>query len=493
MTGTEITTSSRGGGLLAAALMAGLLAALTAVLALAAPQRSFLHLATNLSNAPERWSGFADIGVSPDGDRVAVVWPEEYQGAGAPRGSVMLRWASESTGSGWSSPMLVFPGDGDLCAAQAAVAVTGTTAHVAYITWDPCLSPEAQAIRYEWCSLQPGGSCDNQVTVLTSTLLGAGDPGFGWVDIALDVQGNPHFVYDYFRSEGSEDVGTVYYTWLEDGTSRPEERVSGSDRSGNGPAIAWSNGHVHVVWAEEPYGGSGNYEIHYRRRTSGSGWEADNVLSQQGDTYPPRNPAVAAYSDTVFVVWDMGDDCQEVGGEKVCTRFSLAYNYSLDGGANWLSEWHEVGTDGEMTQDMIFSSTDADDMWEYTRCLQPTVALDGEGRPTVVWHVNQGSEDWPDYDVKYNEGLTVTQFGAVWSSKNGEFLSQRTGGQSGSPVVALAPVTSPHLHVAYLWSDMDEVGQPYGDWETYYDSNEYGSYPKVYLPLLFRNFVGGET
>jgi hypothetical protein len=208
----------------------------------------------------------------------------------------------------------------------------------------------------------------------------------------------------------------------------------------------------------------------------------------QGDNYPARNPGIAAYSDTVFVVWDMGYECG--GGD--CTSFSLAYNHSPDGGVSW-PDWREVGTDGKMTQDMRYSSTDSDDMWEYTRQLQPTVALDGEGRPTVVWHVNLGSQDWPDYDVKYNEGLTVTQFGVVWSSTDGEFLRQRAGSQSGSPVVALAPVISPHLHVAYLWSGMDVPGQPYGDWETYYDSNEYGRYPKVYLPLLLRNFGGGET
>lgn len=483
---TETGASSKGGWLLAAALAAGVLAALTAVLALAAPQRSFLHMATNLSDAPSRWSSFADIGVSLDGDRVVVVWPEAYEGGGG-CGRIWLRWASESEGSGWSSPVVVFEDYSGWCASRAAVAVTGTTAHVAYIASMAGGTPYDQIVYYRACTL--GGTC-GRATVITQTQRVGSDTGFGDVDIALDAQGNPHFVYSYFRFEGG-DVGTVYYSWLSGGSVHPQEQVSGAGQNAGSPAIAWSNGYVHVVWAEKPYGTSTIYAVRYLRRRSGGGgsWGQDETLAWSGAAYPPRNPSIAAYSGTVFAVWDVGYFCQEPPGG--CDEFSLAYDHSLNDGVQWLSEWREVGTNGKMTQDMRYYSTDSQDMWEYTRCLRPTVALDGEGRPTVVWHVNLGSQDWPDYDIKYNEGLTVTQFGVGWSSTDGEFLRQRAGSQSGNPVIALAPVISPHLHVAYLWSGMGYVGQPSGDWETYYDSNEYDTYSHIFLPIILRNFYGG--
>ncbi|MGQ9467073.1 MAG: hypothetical protein ACUVSG_05405, partial [Anaerolineae bacterium] len=79
------------------ALLAGGLSALALSWALAAPRPALLHIATNLSNQPSRPSYYPDIAVSPDGDRVVVVWPEAYEdGGSAPKGSVYLRWASES-------------------------------------------------------------------------------------------------------------------------------------------------------------------------------------------------------------------------------------------------------------------------------------------------------------------------------------------------------------------------------------------------------------
>lgn len=75
-----------------AALLAGGLSALALSGALAAPRAEFLRLATNLSNSPNRYSYYADIAVSPDGDRVVIVWPESYQDYGSElKQSVYLR------------------------------------------------------------------------------------------------------------------------------------------------------------------------------------------------------------------------------------------------------------------------------------------------------------------------------------------------------------------------------------------------------------------
>lgn len=469
----EVVDRRRRGWSLVAALLAGGTLALTAALVFAAPQRSFLHIATNLSQAPYRWSHFADIAVSPDGDRVAVVWPEAYSEGGAPYGSVWLRWASESTGGGWSNRAEVFAGSFERCATWAAVAVTGTTAHIAYVVQEPCQAAIAQKVVYRPCTL--GGDCAAE-TVITSTVL-ANAVGFTRVDIALDQQENPHFVYVYYRKEAAADVGTVYYRWLVKKELKPEERVSGSTQNASSPAIAVFDGYIHATWAVEPYG-SYNWAIYYRRRPLGEdqSWATEKRLVEQ-TTYAARNPAIAAYTGTVFVVWDMAANPGH-------TQFSLGYNHSMDHGLTWQTNWREVETDGQMTQDQKYVSTDSQDMWEYLRCLQPAVALDGAGRPTVVWHADRGSQGSPDYDIYYVQGLTVTQFGTSWSTS--ALLSHRTDSHSGSPAVAIAPVLSPSLHVAYGWYDEATV-----DWETFYDSNEYADYPKVFLPVIFRNFSGG--
>jgi len=201
------------------------------------------------------------------------------------------------------------------------------------------------------------------------------------------------------------------------------------------------------------------------------------------------------YSDTVFVVWDMENECEQSAGE--CTRFTTAYIRSNNNGQNWptwlgSSSWCEVAGYRWGTDLWYRSTDDSQAAWEYTLYLQPSVALDGRGWPTVVWHANEDAEGGLDYDLKYTYALTVpsgAQYCIDWSTV-GPF-GQRTSGQSGSPVIALAPVISPHLHVAYLWSGMGYVGQPGGDWETYYDSNEYDTYSHIFLPITLRNFYGG--
>jgi hypothetical protein len=243
--------------LLTAALIAGVMSALALSGALAAPRVSFLHIAANLSTSPNRYSYYADIAVSPDGDRVVVVWPESYQDYGSElKQSVYLRWASESTGSGWSAPVTVHAGSSSECARWAAVAVTGTnpyTAVVAYITQSPCDSPTSQAVRYRLCIL--GGACGAVQTVDRVPSLPTNDPGYGSVDVALDGAGQPHFVYAYYRYDSfqKKDVGTVYYR---SPSGSNVEVVSQYNQDARTPAIAWNGGAVHVVWATEPLTGS---------------------------------------------------------------------------------------------------------------------------------------------------------------------------------------------------------------------------------------------
>lgn len=457
---------------LGAALLAGILTGLTLALAQAGPERSFLHLATNLSDSRLRWSGFADIGVNPDGDRVVVVWPEDYtnnQTAARGMGNVWLRWASEQTGSGWSNPVVVHAGSSDICGAEAAVAVTGTTAHVAYLTKSPCTSPITHTVFYRTCPL-PGACSDPQTVV--SVVADPNQPALAGLDIALDSAGSPHLVYIQYQGG---ITGTVYYTSPHGGASGPAEPISAESHHCHSPAIAWSDGYVHIVWEDES-----THQIMYRRKDSV--WGEPKSLVQGWETYHPRNPAVAASGSRVWVTWDW--EWPGTGNEP--NRYVLAYARSNYSGTSWTGPL-EVYTDGDLkSQDPVsrYLSTGEPDPSEYTTFLRPAVALDGEGKPTVVWHANGGSAESPDYDVWYTRGLTVTDDHVTWSLP--EILNRETRGHTASPVVALAPLLSPTLQVAYL-----QFGAAPDDWETYYDSDQYDDYHHLYLPIVMRNYAGG--
>lgn len=467
-----------------AALIAGALSALALSGALAAPRATFLHLATNLSGTPNRYSYYADIAVSPDGDRVAVVWSEAYQDyGGATKGSVYLRWASESTGSGWSAPVTVHAGSSNECARWAAVAVTGTnpyTAVVAYITQSPCDSPNSQAIRYRLCTL--GGSC-NAVQTAASANLTPSDPGYGSVDVALDSLGQPHLVFVYYQRTQQGDVGTVYYLGP---NSSDVESVSGSGQNAHTPAIAWSGGAVHVVWATEPWGTTYDYLIFYRRRT-GAGWDSQYGLVKQSLSYAPHNPAIAVFSNTVLVAWDMNNGCEN---QTNCRQYILAYIRSTNNGDGWPTEsgtpiWYDMnGQKWGGSEPLSFLSTGQ--VVEYIRFLRPSVGFKADGKPVVVWHVNDGTIENPDYNIYYTEALTVPEN----AGEPIEWAEIRRFGQN-TPLHSASPVVAPFLpgdtlHVVYLQSAQNAAGQVV-DWETYYDGNEYDRYSHVFLPIVMRN------
>ncbi|MEE8391044.1 MAG: hypothetical protein V3S14_09650, partial [Anaerolineae bacterium] len=340
---TRVRASERGRWLVVTALAAGVLSALTVVLALAAPGRSIPSGAKNLSDNSFD-SAFASVAVSPDGDRVAVVWVEEGEGLTLQRGSVLLSWASENTGSDWSPRMSVFDRTEQACAVWSApVAVTATTAHVAYVVYSPCTVSQDAAqttIYYTTCDLTEGGSCESAQTI-TSTLSEPGTPPIPYkVDIALDGAGNPHFVYALREQTSLTD--TVYYVG---GDSH--EKVPGSSRSSN-PAIAWSDGYVHVVWEEAKEGGT-KFEIMYNRRNISGTWDHPSTppTSYQGTaTKHPRNPDVAAYGDHVVVTWDWQ-------WTAAADQYVLAYTRYLTSTGQWMYVY-EVGAQGGSVEPLIF-------------------------------------------------------------------------------------------------------------------------------------------
>ncbi len=496
----EARGTRRGRWLVVAALMAGVLSALTVVLALAAPRRSIPSGASNLSQADALDSYVADVAVSPDGDRVAVVWVEDNEIAGA-GDSVWLRWASESTGNGWSPRVPVFTGTAQTRDVRSApVVVTGTRAYVVYVVEDSDLT--RSDIFYVICHLIEDDSCDAAQTI-TSTFNLAPGKYFSGVDIALDDDENPYFAYRRVLHGTEETISTVYYY---EGASQLEERVPGSGTEGapsldwsttsGVPAIAWSDGFAHVVWEEQKTDGI-EFEIRHNRRNIISGtWEYPSmILARLGTrTQHPRNPDVAAYKDHVVVTWDWQWTEEQAGKSK----YALAYTHYLTGtNERWLDPY-EVGTQGaadRLIDDEILRETlsytytsTADEFATPSRLyLQPSISLDREGLPTVVWHANNGT-----YGIMYSRAQSVTESAGdvIFSWSEPAVLFWPSTGESVSPAAAQAPVVSPTLHVAYLHKTDD-------DWETYYESREAGYIPGehdnlAFLPIISRNWAGPE-
>jgi hypothetical protein len=484
---TEPSVANKSIWLLTVSVSAAALLLLAVSLVLGAPQRIFFHRATNLSRAPSYQSGLVDISVSSDGDRLAAVWAEAYvSGEGKPpHGNIDLSWASESVGLIWTKRR-VYTGSSSECAVRAAVAVTGTspyTAHLAYVVQSPCSDPNYMEILYQPCPLTYGAPCGASRVMVSRTLSGPDEFGFRHVDITLDAESDPHLTYASYVGV----TGTLYYRALSGGILQSEEQPPFSvGRACNSPSIAWSNGNVHLVWEDETV-----REIHYMRRPEIGSWEEQAPLDDYGtDTRPPRNPDIAARGSQVIAVWDMGHDCPAGSPLPACTEYSVAFLRSNDDGVNWFfNNWREVGTNRAGGQDNVYFSADgngdSEDWPDSILFLQPSVALDGDALPTVVWHSNWEDNIYdPDYDIYYTRA--VSQSGLeMYNWITPTVLSENTAGHQGGAVVAVANVISPFLHVAYA-----QQHHVTSDWEAYYDvptfQAETGEYEKTFLPILLR-------
>ena len=465
---------------LAAGLAAVVLAAVLEAVVTAAPV-SFLHIRSNLSQTATLVSGYPDLAVSPDRDWVVVVWTEGYVAGVGSQGHVYLRAASE-TGGGWGNKIRVFSGDSSARAYDVAVAVAGDTAHVVYVVFLFDGGSRTQTeVRYATCPL-PNGECESQI-VFT-------DPSYlhflTRVDIALDEDEDPHVVWTRQAEDRSE--GDIWYNTRSAGAWGSHEWVDKEEDFIDGnPAIAWADGYAHVVW-QASYGPEydRDYYIRYRRREDESG-DWGGVVSPGGKTVnlPIANPDVAAGVGRVFVVWDSCAYRQTLGH---CTKYNLVY---------WRSNWgpfefREVGTDNQTELEDYYSAESQDyfeDKSEYLLNLEPSVSLNGDGWPAVVWHTDLsegvGDKDSDrDYAIYYTYALTGTEDGVDWITPT--VLSQVHPGMLGRAVVGRGepgPSGEPP-HVAHM-QKLDT-----GAWDVYYDSSEdeRERYSYLYLPLITRAY-----
>jgi hypothetical protein len=484
----------RGRWLVVAALAVGILSTLGVVLALAAPHRFIPSGGPNLSEANTLDTVSADVAVSLDEDHAAVVWIEESSDPGlgdGPFGSVWLQRASVGGGESWSGREAVFVATTQACATEAAVAVTGTTAHVAYISWRPCLEDTTETVLYHTtCNLSAGGCAAAQV--ITSATFAPGAPRLNEVDIALDGVGNPHFAYVVYDTTGA--TGTVYYR----DAASPSDEVVPDSTPGRNPAIAWSDGDVHVAWEGVDLGGEIE-DILYNRKEGGGSWVHPVTPPSfwHGKTNRlPRNPAVVAQGERVIVAWDW-----QWTDEPDQNEYVLAYTRILTAGPDegkWMP-MYEVGTQGGSVGPLYigdvgfrdppyytYTSTAGQAAFVHLRYLQPSVALDRVGMPAIVWHADNEAA----YDIMYSQAQSMTESTAgdiIFSwSEPAVFDRQATGDSAGAAVAQPTGVVSPSLHVAYLHQDVS-------DWETFYEGRTPGvdlnGENAVYLPLVIRYYM----
>jgi hypothetical protein len=450
----------------AAAAAIGLAGVLVGVLQ-AAP--SFLHIRQNLSNT-DYTSAYPDLAVSSDHNYVAVVWVDGYSGISGSRGHVYLRVASESGIIG--NPIKVYNGDADACAYdRAAVAIKGTTAHIAYVVWADCISKQDTRLYYTTCSLTNGTCSLNQFVLSSQT------DKISWVDIAVDDSGNPHLVFAKYQEIAGLLYGKVIYKRHTGSGWAGEETVhAGTTVNNHTPTIAWGDGCVHIAWEEEKGG-----DIRYRRRCAGE-WDPGLAsepewISRSSPDYPPHRPHIAAApGGKVFIVWDRL--AQPETAYNPATYY-LLYKRSNDGGATFPSDSREVGTDNIGTVFEPYTEEhvagEAGDV-AYLKYLRPSVAVNEDGWPAVVWHTGDVTGTY------YTYAISGTDTSVDWVTTKMLLFA----GEAGAPVVGFGDFitgTIPLLHVAY----MDATGS---SWEVYYDSNEADviDIPTVYLPLVMRGY-----
>jgi hypothetical protein len=448
----------------AALALAGVLAGVLR----AAPASSFLHLRRRLSQT-DYTAAYPDLAVSADRNYLAVTWVEGHAGTSGSKGHVYLRVASES--GGWKDPIKVYDGDANACAYdRAAVAIEGTTAHVAYVVWADCTNKQDTRLYYTSCSLI-GNTCDARQFVLSSSI-----EKIFWVDIAADDSGNPHLVFARYQEIAGMLHGKVLYKRRTgSGWAGTETVHEGTTINNHTPTIAWGGGCAHFAWEEEAGG-----DILYRRRCAGV-WHptSDPLTIHDADQFtPPHRPNIAtAPGGQVFIVWDYL--AQEATPHTPTTHF-LMYKRSNNGGDDFYpSVWPlEVGTDNDgsvfdpYTEEYVVG---AEGDVAYLKYLQPSVALNADGWPAVAWH--SGDET----GVYYTYAISGTDTSVDWMPPTLLFA-----GQAGAPAVGFGDLitgTIPLLHMAY----MDATG---GSWDVYYDSNEADvlDFPTVYLPLVSKGY-----
>jgi len=460
-------------------------------------------------SAKNWFAAYPDMDVGANG-LVAAVWTEGPDDVNKHSGRLKLAWASNNSAEFVNNTVIVDdydPPRQPLRVLDAAVAVSGTTI---YMVWSrETSSLNAKDIRYASCR-QPNCTSFSPETIAT------GDDA-RQVDITIDGRGRPHVVW---VEKDPNDDKKLHYASKDGGWS--SERLAAPD-DGEGPAIVYADGFIHLVWTEwtDPLGRNADSVIEYCRRhvTSASQFcDVSLPLSTWDDQdYLARNLSIAADEDGhVYVVWDV---------KLPDGRYAIAYKHSDDNGFNW-QPTHTYPDGSEFGTNAISFKTS--DVWssevDYVHYLRPHISLAVSGTETVpvlAWHrqietaigpgLAQAVADNP-YKVLWTYATrpgSIESTGAedgtmFWVTKETRPLSETLSTDRCGDVVLrvdsssarLAIVgdlqvarggESPSAHVHTVYHE-----QTGGNlWGVFYNSTHFPNCSFVYLPFAAKNASGG--
>lgn len=483
----------------------------------AAPQVDELRR-TQLST-PGTFAAYPDIGVGADG-LVVVVWTEGADDVVKHKGPLKLAWVSDSS-TQWRTVTLDTNQVYDV-----ALAVSDSMVHVVW-------SRPKNVLRYTACTYSPPDlSCSSSIeTIATATEEAL------QVDITVDGEGNPHVVWVEAVVESGFTRREVYYSHNLGGPWSLKQTVqlsTDSESDSEGPAIAYANGFMHLVWTEwiDPDHAHTDSQVRYCR------WEVDaanivcplspNPLSDwPGEDYLARNLSIAADGfGNVYAVWDIVSGADQENRRRL---YAIGYRHSFNSGASWrrTHTYPSGSDDGAGPGAQVFRSGEGDWGVEYIQYLRPQISLAVSGTlpvPILAWHAQVPDEqiiepgsiqtvvDQVAIEIPHKVYWTyATQPG----SDNGGYMFWRAIGDTDFYALSTNPCgevdmsvdsgtgrlvvvgdlkqvlngESPgnHLHVVYH----EQSGGDF--WGVLY--NNYGtttvSCLDIYMPLLFKNSNGG--
>jgi hypothetical protein len=201
-----------------------------------------------------------------------------------------------------------------------------------------------------------------------------------------------------------------------------DTRLTNDSTESQFPSVSGSGQVAHVVWRDNR---DGNYEIYYKRSTSGGiSWGADTRLTNNSSA--SQFPSVSASGQVVHVAWQDNRD----GNAKVY------YKRSTDGGLSW-------GADTLLTNSTTISG-------------QPSVSASGQIVHVVWWDYRDGHDE-----IYYKRS---TDGGITWGTDT------RLTNYSGAKQNPSVSVSGSVVHV--VWGD--QRNGP-GNFEIYYTRDSTGN------------------
>lgn len=424
---------------------------------------------TNMSRTPDRRSAYPDIAANQT--NVALVWSEGYA-SGSPavikhHGPVYLRYTQDIAKSFWSKITVYNSNRSSNNSRDPRVALIpgSPIAHIVWANHDESqggISVGFNRLLYKTCNLT-NGSCSALQAVASTT---SANVNFVSPDVAVDGSGKAHVVWA--RSESG--INSVYYRYLNGSSSAQLVASNGSQ-----PAIAVSNGYVHVAWL------SGD-QIRYKRKLVGSGsWVNPITFSRVRS----GNPAIDALNGTVYLVWDH----RESGSSDT---YAVVYAFSTSNGSSWdngTASFNLPSGDGTLEFRPSPSDGNSSPGGGYSTGLQPDVALDISGSDIlahVVWHeykkITGGGED-PTveyFDIWYSSG----NHSLGWTDPEINLTGDSHQHQKWTlePVIAIG--LDDHVHVAYMQTSQDAGTAETWLSDVYYDGYIEATGFYIYLPTV---------